>query len=66
MRKISIKVLDHTLKKAVFCFCCGLILFTGTAMAFTQTASQISEFKSLPKSEQMALAKQYGVDFKPV
>ncbi|MCL9781302.1 SLBB domain-containing protein [Vibrio sp. S4M6] len=61
MRKISIKLLDHTLKRTAFALC-GLLTFTGTAMAFTPTAAQISEFKSLPKSEQVALAKQYGVD----
>nr|WP_206017722.1 SLBB domain-containing protein [Pseudoalteromonas sp. Z9A4] len=31
-------------------------------MAFTPTASQIEQFKKLPKAQQEALAKQYGVD----
>lgn len=31
-------------------------------MAFTPSAAQISQFQSLPKSQQEALARQYGVD----
>lgn len=61
MIKISNKRLDHTFKSAAFALC-GLFACTGSAMAVTPTASQISEFKSLPKSQQEALAKQYGVD----
>ncbi|WP_210797738.1 polysaccharide biosynthesis/export family protein [Pseudoalteromonas ostreae] len=39
-----------------------LLLTTATAFAFTPTASQIEQFKKLPKAQQEALAMQYGVD----
>lgn len=35
-------------------------------MAFTPTASQLEQFKKLPKSQQEALAKQYGVDISTI
>ena len=35
-------------------------------MAFTPTTSQIEQFKKLPKSQQEALAKQYGVDISTI
>ena len=35
-------------------------------MAFTPTASQIEQFKKLPKAQQEALAKQYGVDISTI
>ena len=35
-------------------------------MAFTPTASQLEQFKKLPKSQQQALAKQYGVDLSTI
>lgn len=35
-------------------------------MAFTPTASQLEQFKKLPKSQQEALAKQYGVDLSTI
>nr|WP_231614080.1 SLBB domain-containing protein [Pseudoalteromonas sp. NZS71_1] len=35
-------------------------------MAFTPTASQIEQFKKLPKAQQEALAKQYGVDLSTI
>nr|WP_247664832.1 SLBB domain-containing protein [Pseudoalteromonas sp. MMG010] len=31
-------------------------------MAFTPTSAQLEQFKNLPKAQQQALAKQYGVD----
>ncbi|MGO2511219.1 SLBB domain-containing protein [Marinomonas polaris] len=34
----------------------------GSLLAFTPTAAQISQFQSLPKAQQEALARQYGVD----
>ncbi|NMM42018.1 SLBB domain-containing protein [Pseudoalteromonas arctica] len=39
-----------------------LLLTTASAFAFTPTASQIEQFKKLPKAQQEALAAQYGVD----
>lgn len=44
-------------------FISALILISSfNALAFTPSASQIEQFKKLPKSQQQALAKQYGVD----
>ncbi|MGO2355559.1 MAG: SLBB domain-containing protein [Marinomonas foliarum] len=34
----------------------------GSVFAFTPTAAQISQFQNLPKAQQEALARQYGVD----
>lgn len=39
-----------------------LFVASGSVLAFTPTAAQISQFQSLPKAQQEALAKQYGVD----
>ena len=39
-----------------------VVLFSCTALAFTPTAEQIEQFKKLPKAEQEALAKQYGIN----
>ncbi|WP_350635015.1 SLBB domain-containing protein [Pseudoalteromonas sp. GW168-MNA-CIBAN-0100] len=39
-----------------------ILLCSFSALAFTPTASQIEQFKKLPKAQQEALAKQYGVD----
>ena len=39
-----------------------LLLTTASAFAFTPTTAQIEQFKKLPKAQQEALAKQYGVD----
>ncbi len=35
-------------------------------MAFTPTAAQIEQFKKLPKAQQEALARQYGVDLSTI
>ncbi len=35
-------------------------------MAFTPTAAQIEQFKKLPRAQQEALAKQYGVDLSTI
>ncbi|WP_375278632.1 SLBB domain-containing protein, partial [Pseudoalteromonas marina] len=43
-----------------------VLLFSINAMAFTPTASQLEQFKKLPKSQQEALAKQYGVDLSTI
>ena len=44
-------------------FISALILISSfNALAFTPNASQIEQFKKLPKSQQQALARQYGVD----
>ena len=37
-------------------------MFTTGVFAFTPTAAQIAQFQKLPKAQQEALAKQYGVD----
>lgn len=39
-----------------------MMILTGNALAFTPTAAQINQFKNLPKAQQEALARQYGVD----
>nr|WP_231613515.1 SLBB domain-containing protein [Pseudoalteromonas sp. SCQQ13] len=46
---------------AVFILACGF-----GALAFTPTNAQIEQFKKLPKSQQEALAKQYGVDLSSI
>lgn len=39
-----------------------IVLFSSMTLAFTPTAEQIEQFKKLPKAQQEALAKQYGID----
>lgn len=39
-----------------------MMTLAGSLLAFTPTAAQISQFQSLPKAQQEALARQYGVD----
>ena len=39
-----------------------VVLFSCTALAFTPTAELIEQVKKLPKAEQEALAKQYGIN----
>lgn len=44
-------------------FLCFLVVsLTQPSMAMTPTPQQIEQFKKLPKSQQKALAKQYGID----
>ncbi len=43
-----------------------LFFSTVTAWAFTPSAAQIEQFKKLPKAQQEALAKQYGVDLSTI
>ncbi|MBH0038935.1 SLBB domain-containing protein [Pseudoalteromonas sp. SWN166] len=43
-----------------------ILLCSFSALAFTPTASQIEQFKKLPKAQQEALAKQYGVDLSTI
>lgn len=43
-------------------FSAFILMCSFSALAFTPTASQLEQFKKLPKSQQEALAKQYGVD----
>lgn len=48
-------------------FISALVLICSfSALAFTPSASQIEQFKKLPKSQQQALAKQYGVDLSEI
>ncbi|WP_244390950.1 SLBB domain-containing protein [Pseudoalteromonas sp. KAN5] len=48
-------------------FLLTLLLFTTAfAWAFTPSAAQIEQFKKLPKAQQEALAKQYGVDLSTI
>ncbi|MDC9610023.1 MULTISPECIES: SLBB domain-containing protein [unclassified Pseudoalteromonas] len=48
-------------------FFSAFILFCSfSTMAFTPSASQIEQFKKLPKAQQEALAKQYGVDISTI
>lgn len=53
-----------------FFFNSFLLVFTAilpsTALSFTPTQTQISQFKSLPKAQQEQLAKQYGVDLNTI
>lgn len=39
-----------------------MMTLAGSVFAFTPTAAQISQFQNLPKAQQEALARQYGVD----
>lgn len=39
-----------------------VLICSFSALALTPSASQLEQFKKLPKSQQQALAKQYGVD----
>lgn len=39
-----------------------IVLFSSMTIAFTPTAEQIEQFKKLPRTQQEALAKQYGID----
>ena len=43
-----------------------LLLTSASVLAFTPTAAQIEQFKKLPKAQQEALAKQYGVDLSTI
>lgn len=43
-----------------------ILLCSFSTLAFTPTASQIEQFKKLPKAQQEALAKQYGVDISTI
>ncbi|MEI8668040.1 SLBB domain-containing protein [Pseudoalteromonas sp. B131b] len=43
-------------------FSAFVLLCSFSALALTPTASQLEQFKKLPKAQQEALAKQYGVD----
>lgn len=49
-------------KVLTYFFSAFLLLCSLSTLAFTPTASQIEQFKKLPKAQQEALAKQYGVD----
>lgn len=39
-----------------------ILVCSYSALAYTPTAAQLEQFKNLPKAQQEALAKQYGVD----
>ena len=43
-------------------FVLTLMLFSSISLAFTPTQAQIEQFKKLPRAEQEALAKQYGIN----
>lgn len=43
-----------------------LLFFSAFTWAFTPSAAQIEQFKKLPKAQQEALAKQYGVDLSSI
>ncbi|KAA1152420.1 polysaccharide biosynthesis protein [Pseudoalteromonas sp. FUC4] len=43
-----------------------ILLCSFSTLAFTPTASQIEQFKKLPKAQQEALAEQYGVDISTI
>ncbi|MBH0019507.1 SLBB domain-containing protein [Pseudoalteromonas sp. SWXJ133] len=50
------------MKVLTYFFSAFVLLCSLSTLAFTPTASQIEQFKKLPKAQQEALAKQYGVD----
>ncbi|MGO2477309.1 MAG: SLBB domain-containing protein [Pseudoalteromonas sp.] len=53
--------------KLFYRFLTAVILFMSvSALAFTPSAAQIEQFKKLPKAQQEALAKQYGVDLSSI
>ena len=43
-----------------------LLLTSASVLAFTPTAAQIEQFKKLPRAQQEALARQYGVDLSTI
>ncbi|TGE79876.1 polysaccharide biosynthesis protein [Pseudoalteromonas sp. KS88] len=43
-----------------------LLFFSAFTWAFTPSAAQLEQFKKLPKAQQEALAKQYGVDLSSI
>ncbi|KAF7788313.1 hypothetical protein PRUB_a2940 [Pseudoalteromonas rubra] len=47
-------------------FAATLLVFSAVSIAFTPTAQQIEQFKKLPKSQQQALAQQYGFDLSSI
>ncbi|KAA1164525.1 SLBB domain-containing protein [Pseudoalteromonas fuliginea] len=47
-------------------FSAFVLLCSFSALALTPTASQLEQFKKLPKAQQEALAKQYGVDLSTI
>lgn len=48
-------------------FLTAVVLFTSTfSLAFTPSTAQIEQFQKLPKAQQEALAKQYGVDLSTI
>lgn len=40
---------------------CNALLFSGTSLAASPTPQQIEQFKKLPRAQQEALARQYGI-----
>jgi len=47
-------------------FSAFVLLCSFSVLALTPTASQLEQFKKLPKAQQEALAKQYGVDLSTI
>ncbi len=47
-------------------FVLTLMLFSSISLAFTPTQAQIEQFKKLPRAEQEALAKQYGINLSSI
>ncbi|AZZ99597.1 SLBB domain-containing protein [Pseudoalteromonas sp. R3] len=47
-------------------FAAIVLVFSAVSIAFTPTAQQIEQFKKLPKSQQQALAKQYGINLSDI
>lgn len=60
--KLSSRRKPSLRQKATSWMAIVLFVASGSVLAFTPTAAQISQFQSLPKAQQEALAKQYGVD----
>ncbi|WP_096739019.1 SLBB domain-containing protein [Pseudoalteromonas atlantica] len=57
----------YTLVKALKYYVSFLFLvFSVNLLAFTPTAAQLEQFKNLPRAQQEALAKQYGVDISAI
>lgn len=56
------KYMANTKKSKLIALFVSSVAFATTAMAASPTPSQIAQFQALPKSQQEALASQYGID----
>lgn len=52
----------HKVQKLIIAAMSVMVLISAQAYAITPSPQMIEQFKNLPKSEQMRLAQQYGID----